>query len=93
MWSLRRVVQVLRPGQTSQAGRGGPDELDRLAYYNTYDTRMYLSRLLQRVSQGEEIVIARADVPVAKLVPYRGERIRRGLLHLHLRGAARPPCS
>jgi prevent-host-death family protein len=30
-----------------------------------------LSRLLQRVEAGEEIVLARGKQPVAKLVPYR----------------------
>ncbi len=40
---------------------------------NVYDAKTNLSRLLDRVSRGEEIVIARAGHPVARLVPF-GER-------------------
>ena len=37
---------------------------------NTHEAKTHLSRLLDRVAEGEEIVIARAGKPVAKLVPY-----------------------
>lgn len=36
---------------------------------NVYDAKTHLSKLLERVEHGEEIVIARAGRPVAKLVP------------------------
>jgi prevent-host-death family protein len=36
---------------------------------NVHDAKTHLSRLLRRVAAGEEIVIARAGVPVARLVP------------------------
>ena len=36
---------------------------------NVLDAKTHLSALLARVEQGEEIVIARAGAPVAKLVP------------------------
>lgn len=36
---------------------------------NVQDAKTHLSRLLRRVEVGEEIVIARAGVPVARLVP------------------------
>jgi prevent-host-death family protein len=36
---------------------------------NIYEAKTHLSKLLERVEQGEEIVIARAGRPVAKLVP------------------------
>lgn len=36
---------------------------------NVHEAKTHLSRLLDRVSQGEEIVIARAGKPVARLVP------------------------
>lgn len=36
-----------------------------------------LSKLIERAQAGEEIVIARGDVPVARLVPIRGEAPRR----------------
>ena len=47
----------------------------RLAQYNVQDARMYLSRLIDRVIDGEEIVIARAYRPVVKLVPYEGREL------------------
>jgi len=36
---------------------------------NVHEAKTHLSRLLRRVAGGEEIVIARAGVPVARLVP------------------------
>jgi prevent-host-death family protein len=36
---------------------------------NVHEAKTHLSQLLVRVSQGEEIVIARAGKPVARLVP------------------------
>jgi prevent-host-death family protein len=43
---------------------------------NVREAKRHLSRLLRRVAAGEEIVIARAGVPVARLVAVasRGER-------------------
>jgi len=38
---------------------------------NVHDAKTHLSRLLERVEAGEEVVIARAGRPVARLVPYR----------------------
>lgn len=37
--------------------------------YNLYQAKTSLSRLVNRVANGEEIVIAKAGVPVARLVP------------------------
>lgn len=37
---------------------------------NVYEAKTHLSRLLDQVAQGEEIIIARAGKPLAKLVPY-----------------------
>ena len=36
-----------------------------------HDAKTHLSRLLERVAAGEEVVIGKAGVPVARLVPYR----------------------
>jgi prevent-host-death family protein len=36
---------------------------------NIHEAKTQLSRLLSRVEQGEEIIIANRGVPVAKLVP------------------------
>lgn len=39
---------------------------------NVHDAKTHLSRLLERVAGGDEVVIAKAGRPVAKLVPYAG---------------------
>ncbi|MFN2465210.1 MAG: type II toxin-antitoxin system Phd/YefM family antitoxin [Candidatus Dormibacteria bacterium] len=44
---------------------------------NVHEAKTHLSRLLQRVEAGEEIVIGRAGVPVARLVPVGPQRGRR----------------
>lgn len=38
---------------------------------NIHQAKTHLSRLVERVEAGEEVVIARAGRPVARLVPYR----------------------
>lgn len=37
---------------------------------NVHEAKTHLSRLLQRVAAGEEIVIARSNRPIARLIPY-----------------------
>jgi prevent-host-death family protein len=37
---------------------------------NIHEAKTQLSRLLQRVSAGEEIIIAKAGRPIARLLPY-----------------------
>ena len=44
---------------------------------NIYEAKTRFSRLVERVEAGEEIVIARAGRPVARLVPYRARRSAR----------------
>ena len=44
---------------------------------NVHEAKTHLSRLLDRVSQGEEIVIARAGKPVARLVHISEQQERR----------------
>jgi len=41
---------------------------------NIHEAKTHLSRLLERVARGEEVVIAKAGKPVAKLVPIRSSR-------------------
>jgi prevent-host-death family protein len=41
---------------------------------NVHEAKTQLSRLLQEVEDGEEVVIARNGTPVAKLVPHVAER-------------------
>jgi prevent-host-death family protein len=44
---------------------------------NIHEAKTHLSRLVQRVEAGEEITLARAGRPVARLVPYRARRAPR----------------
>jgi prevent-host-death family protein len=44
---------------------------------NVHEAKTHLSRLLVRVEAGEEVVIARAGRPIARLVPVRPTRRRR----------------
>ncbi|MEV0298805.1 type II toxin-antitoxin system prevent-host-death family antitoxin [Nocardia sp. NPDC050710] len=50
--------------------------------FNIHDAKTNLSRIIERVERGEEIVISRAGHPVAKVVPLvrRAERRGRGSL-------------
>ena len=56
---------------------------------NIHQAKSTLSKLVERVESGEEIVIARAGKPIARLVPYRSAPpVRRpgslkGLLVVH----------
>jgi prevent-host-death family protein len=44
---------------------------------NLYEAKTNLSGLVERVAEGEEIVIAKAGVPKARLVPIAGPHKRR----------------
>lgn len=46
---------------------------------NVHAAKTNFSKLLARVASGEEIIIARGGVPVAKLVPYASESQQRPL--------------
>lgn len=51
------------------------DDPDRTAtIVNVHEAKTHLSRLLERVRAGEEIVIAKAGVPCARLVPLQPSR-------------------
>lgn len=41
---------------------------------NIHDAKTHLSRLIERVESGEEITLARAGRPVARMVPYTSRR-------------------
>ena len=41
---------------------------------NMHEAKTHLSRLVERASSGEEIVIGKAGKPVARLIPYRETR-------------------
>jgi prevent-host-death family protein len=46
---------------------------------NIHAAKTHLSRLIERVEAGEEITLARAGRPVAKLIPYVARRAPRRL--------------
>jgi prevent-host-death family protein len=49
-----------------------------MATTNIHEAKTHLSRLIERVERGEEIVIAKAGKPVAKLVPFReNDKVRK----------------
>ncbi|MGQ4597056.1 type II toxin-antitoxin system prevent-host-death family antitoxin [Nocardia sp. R6R-6] len=45
--------------------------------FNIHEAKTHLSRIIERVERGEEIVISRAGHPVAKVVPLV-RRVNRG---------------
>jgi prevent-host-death family protein len=51
---------------------------DAAAQYNIHDAKTNLSRIIDRVEHGEEIIISRAGNPVAKVVPLTATVNRRG---------------
>jgi prevent-host-death family protein len=55
---------------------------EAMAQFNIHDAKTNLSRIIERVERGEEIVISRAGTPVAKVVPLRRAvaRVARGSL-------------
>ncbi|HEY6763771.1 MAG TPA: type II toxin-antitoxin system Phd/YefM family antitoxin [Candidatus Sulfotelmatobacter sp.] len=42
--------------------------------FNIHEAKTHFSRLLERVAVGEEVIIAKAGKPVAKLVPLKSAR-------------------
>ena len=51
---------------------------DSAEQFNIHDAKTNLSRIIERVEHGEEIVISRAGTPVAKVVPLTGRVDRQG---------------
>ena len=51
---------------------------DAPAQFNIHDAKTNLSRIIERVERGEEIIISRAGHPVARLVPLAGKVQRSG---------------
>lgn len=41
---------------------------------NVYEAKTHLSKLLERVAEGEELVLGKAGKPMARLVPFREVR-------------------
>ena len=51
---------------------------DTAAQFNIHDAKTNLSRIIERVEHGEEIIISRAGHPVAKVIPLTRRIERRG---------------
>lgn len=52
---------------------------------NIHEAKTHLSRLLEEVARGEELVIAKAGKPVARLVPVKAEVRKPGFLKGRIR--------
>ena len=53
---------------------------------NIHDAKTHLSRLLEDVAKGEDVVIARAGRPIARIVPFdRGGKRKLGALDGQIR--------
>nr|WP_296076281.1 type II toxin-antitoxin system prevent-host-death family antitoxin [uncultured Actinoplanes sp.] len=52
------------------------------AQFNIHEAKTNLSRIIDRVERGEEIIISRSGTPVAKVIPLnrRVDRVGRGSL-------------
>jgi prevent-host-death family protein len=44
-----------------------------MVVFNIHEAKTHFSRLLERVLNGEEVVIAKAGKPLARIVPYAAE--------------------
>ena len=49
---------------------------------NVHEAKSQLSKLIEAALRGEEVVIARGDVPVVKLVSYKKKKFRYGIPEL-----------
>lgn len=47
------------------------------ATVNVHEAKTHLSKLLQQVITGEEVIIAKAGKPIAKLIPFVEKPIKR----------------
>jgi prevent-host-death family protein len=56
--------------------------------FNVHEAKTHLSKLLDRVAQGEEVIIAKSGKPVAKLVRVAAEPRRPGRLKGRIRVSA-----
>jgi prevent-host-death family protein len=51
---------------------------ETISQFNIHDAKTNLSRIIDRVEHGEEIIISRAGHPVAKVIPLTRTVNRRG---------------
>jgi prevent-host-death family protein len=50
-----------------------------IAHFNMHDAKTHLSRIIERVERGEEIIIDRSGTPVARIVPLVRRADRKGI--------------
>ena len=51
---------------------------------NIHEAKTHLSSLLEKVGQGEEVIIAKAGKPIARIVPMESQRLRQPGMYQHL---------
>lgn len=56
---------------TAEPATGDP--MPTTHQYNVHEAKTHLSRILEEVEAGDEVVLSRAGKPVAKVVPIRKE--------------------
>jgi prevent-host-death family protein len=76
------VMMTVLPPWTNLLAKEVPMSGDAVAQFNIHDAKTNLSRIIERVERGEEIIISRAGHPVARVVPlvHRIDRRGRGSL-------------
>jgi prevent-host-death family protein len=83
--ATRRKELVGDPHRYALAWRG-QGELDLvnqtksyrcMVIVNVHEAKTHLSRILERVAAGEEVILAKAGKPVARIVPYEAPSRRR----------------
>lgn len=52
--------------------------VEPVSQFNIHDAKTNLSRIIERVERGEEIIISRAGTPVAKVIPLPRQPRRTG---------------
>ena len=50
--------------------------MEKIVTIGAFEAKKHLSRLLQDVKQGKELIITKRGSPIARMVPYREERQR-----------------
>lgn len=46
-----------------------------MSVFNIHEAKTHFSKLIQRVMSGEEVIIARAGKPIARLLPIEGAEV------------------
>ena len=73
MWSLK----VKNPGRADQVFNVGKRRGHMPTIVNVYETKTHFSKLLERAHAGEEIILAKAGKPYARLGPLESAQPRK----------------